>query len=76
MTCRATLSYTERDDGHCTAGWCSTYMCAAVGGGVTSETCSEPYLFAVLMDRFTHVCSFRTKVQGEHGFARDIKVET
>lgn len=21
------------------------------GGGVTSETCSEPYLFAVLMDR-------------------------
>lgn len=51
-------------------------MCAAVGGVVTSETCSEPYLFAVLMDRFTHVCSFRTKVQGEHGFARDIKVET
>lgn len=48
----------------------------AQGGGVTSETCSEPYLFAVLMDRFTHVHSFRTKVQGEHGFARDIKVET
>lgn len=47
-------------------------------GGVTSQTCSEP----LLMDRFTDVhmeqveVRFRTKVQGEHEFTRDIKAET
>lgn len=81
LTCRATSSYTERDDGHCTAGWCSTYMCAA---GVTDGSGWGGYirnvLWAVLVcsaDGQIHTfIRFRTKVQGEHEFARDIKVET